>query len=182
MVKQANIDVSTIGNNTIVAAVSGKQIWVLKCVLISNGSVNVTFRSGTGKSITGPFYLVANGGFSAPQDDGQRVSPFCRTDRDENLVLNLSAGIAVGGVLSYIEVDGGEESSSSSCRSSSSSSRSSSSSSRSSSSSSSRSSSSCSSSRSSSSSSSSSCRSSSSSSCRSSSSSSVSSSSSSANP
>lgn len=131
VVKQANITASASGNNTVVAAVAGRQIWVLRVVLISNGTVNVKFQSGaSGQDITGLFYLVANTGFSMAQDDGQRVSPWCATREGDLLNLNLSAAVAVGGVLTYIEVEAGDySSSSSSCRSSSSSSRSSSSSS-----------------------------------------------------
>lgn len=142
VVKTASIAASTSGDNVVVNAVTGKQIWVLRCVLISNGSVDVKFKSGTGLDITGPFYLVANTGFAIAQSEGQYVAPWFRTSASQSLVLNLSTSVSVGGVLNYIEVDGADissssssrssssSSSSSSCRSSSSSSRSSSSSSR----------------------------------------------------
>ena len=105
VVKQANIAASSSGNNTLVAAVVGKQIWVLKCVLIANGPVNVKFQSGaSGTDITGLFYLIANTGFSMAQDSGNVANPICKTATGVLLNLNLSDAIAVGGVLSYIEV------------------------------------------------------------------------------
>lgn len=97
---------------------------MLRCVLISNGSVTAKFQTGATADITGPFYLVANTGFAMPQDEGQYVSPWFKTRANQDLTLDLSGAVAVGGVLSYIEVDGAysSSSSSSSCRSSSSSS------------------------------------------------------------
>lgn len=105
IVKQAVISASSSGNNTIVAAVPGKQIWVLKLVLMSNGTVNVKFQSGAGGTdITGLFYLVANTGFAMNQDGGIMATPWFKTASGELLNLNLSDAIAVGGVLTYIEV------------------------------------------------------------------------------
>jgi hypothetical protein len=104
-IKTANIAASTSGDNTIVAAVAGKQIWVLECVLMANGTVNVKFQSGaSGTDITGLFYLIANTGFSKNHGGGDRAMPLCATATGELLNLNLSASIAVGGVLKYIEV------------------------------------------------------------------------------
>lgn len=104
-VKQATIGVSASGDNTIVAAVAGKQIWVLKCVLIANAAVNGKFQSGaSGTDLTGLFYLAANTGFAMNQDGGNIASPWFKTASGSLLNLNLSGAVAVGGVLSYIEV------------------------------------------------------------------------------
>ena len=105
VVKQVAISASSSGNNTIVGAVVGKQIWVLKCVLMANGAVNVKFQSGaSGTDLTGLFYLIANTGFSINQDGGQSANPWFKTATGVLLNLNLSDAIAVGGVLSYVEV------------------------------------------------------------------------------
>lgn len=105
VVKHANIAASSSGNNTVVAAVSGKQIWVLEVVLISNGLVNVKFQSGAGGTdITGLFYLRANTGFSKNHGGANYAIPLCKTATGALLNLNLSDAIAVGGVLAYIEV------------------------------------------------------------------------------
>ncbi len=88
-------------NNTLVAAVTSNKIRVLAYNFISNGAVNAKFQSGAGGTdLTGLKYCVANMGLSAP---------FCPTGWFETasgslLNLNLSAGVAVGGELVYIEV------------------------------------------------------------------------------
>lgn len=99
--KFATISASSSGNNTIVAAVTGKKIKVLRMTLTANGAVNAKFQSGAGGTdITGLHYLAANGGW---------VEPFCQeglfeTTAGSLLNLNLSGAVAVGGSLTYLEV------------------------------------------------------------------------------
>lgn len=105
VVKPVPISASSSGDNTIVAAVTGKQIWVLKLALISNAAVNAKFQSGaSGTDLTGLFYLAANTGFALQQDSGNIACPWFKTATGALLNLNLSSGVAVGGVLTYIEV------------------------------------------------------------------------------
>lgn len=99
--KFAAISAATSGNNTLVAAVTGKRIRVLAMALVANGSVNVKAQSGAGGTdLTGLFYLVANGGFVLPYN---KLGWF-QTAAAALLNLNLSAAIAVGGCLVYVEV------------------------------------------------------------------------------
>lgn len=100
-IKYANITASSSGDNTVVSAVAGKQIVVLQVALISNGTVNVKFQSGaSGTDLTGLFYLVANTGFVM---NLSQIGWF-KTVAGSLLNLNLSGAVAVGGVLSYVEV------------------------------------------------------------------------------
>ena len=101
-VKHQAISVSSSGNNTIVTAVSGKKIRVLGVRLIASGTVNAKFQDGAGGTdLDGLAYLVAGSGY---------VLPFCAqgwfNDGTTNtlLNLNLSAAVAVGGVLIYAEI------------------------------------------------------------------------------
>ncbi len=97
--KFASIGLSATG--TVVAAVGGKKIRVLSYVLVSNGTVNVKWQSHvipTDKS--GLLYLVANTGASV----GYSPVGHFETISGEALDLNLSASVAVGGHLTYIEV------------------------------------------------------------------------------
>lgn len=95
------IAASSSGNNTILAAVTSKKIRVLAYNFISNGTVNGKFQSGaSGTDLTGLKYCVANSGICAPFNP---VGWF-ETASGTLLNLNLSAGIAVGGELVYIEV------------------------------------------------------------------------------
>jgi hypothetical protein len=83
-VKRAVINDATSGNNTIVAAVVGKKIRVLDCVLISRGTVLLYSGTGftTGYNKHGHFETTAN----------------------TLLNLELSAAINVDGWLQYVEV------------------------------------------------------------------------------
>ncbi len=99
--KFAVISASTSGNNTLVAAVTSKKIRVLAYNFIANGTVNAKFQSGAGGTdLTGLKYCVANSGICAPFNP---VGWF-ETAANTLLNLNLSAAIAVGGELVYVEV------------------------------------------------------------------------------
>jgi len=97
--KFATIAASSSGSNAIVALVSGKKIRVIRWNASSNGSVNMKWQSSA-TDITGLFYttqFASAGGAYCP------VGIF-ETASGEALNLNLSAAVAVGGVLTYLEV------------------------------------------------------------------------------
>lgn len=99
--KFAKIAASGSGDNTIVAAVASKKIRVLAYNFIANGAVNAKFQTGAGGTdLTGLKYCVANSGICAP------FNPlgWFETVAGALLNLNLSAGVAVGGELLYVEV------------------------------------------------------------------------------
>lgn len=99
--KFAVIAAGTSGNNTLVAAVTGKKIRVLAYNFISSGTVNAKFQSGaTGTDLTGLKYCVANSGIVAPFNP---VGWF-ETAAATLLNLNLSAATTVGGELVYVEI------------------------------------------------------------------------------
>lgn len=99
-IKNAAFDVSTLGDNEIVAAVSGKRIRVLQWGLAAGGDVDVKWKSGSSTSISGtrPLTKYASAGGSP--------SPWGRfkTGVGEALNLNLTAAVPVGGELAYVEV------------------------------------------------------------------------------
>jgi hypothetical protein len=81
--------------------VSSKKIRVLAAQLISNGTVNAKWQTGAGGTdLTGLAYLVANAGYVLPFNP----SGWFETAATTLLNLNLSAGVAVGGSLVYVEV------------------------------------------------------------------------------
>jgi hypothetical protein len=100
--KFATISASSSGNNTVVAAVTGKKIRVLAYNLIGNGAVNAKFKTAAaGADLTGLKYIAAaGGGICAP------FNPlgWFETVSGDLLNLNLSAAVAVGGELVYVEV------------------------------------------------------------------------------
>lgn len=102
-----SVSVNTSGDNTLVAAVTGATIHVVGYVLVAAGTVNVTFKSDVGggaTNLTGAMPMAANGSLIAP------VSPRTPAGHHDGwfaagaglaLNLNLSAGVAVTGHLSY---------------------------------------------------------------------------------
>jgi hypothetical protein len=99
--KFAAIAASSSGASTLVALVSSKKLRVLSVALVANAAVNVKFQSHvTPTDITGLFYLAANGGFVLPFSPAGHFE----TVSGEALDINLSGAVAVGGVVTYIEV------------------------------------------------------------------------------
>lgn len=89
------------GNNTVLSAVSGKKIRVLALQLMAAGTVNAKWQSGAGGTdLTGLAYLIVNTGMVLPFNP----AGWFETGATTLLNLNLSAAIAVGGCLTYIEV------------------------------------------------------------------------------
>lgn len=99
--KFAVIAASSSGDNTLVSAVASKKIRVLSYVLVANAAVNAKFQSATGGDISGLLYCAANTGASS----GFSPVGHFQTAANEDLQLNLSGAVAVGGHLTYIEVD-----------------------------------------------------------------------------
>ena len=98
--KFAAIAASSSGDNTVVAAVAGKKIRVLKYTIVVSGAVTAKFRSSSGIDLTGAMSLAANSGVGGA---------FCpigllETVASDGLVLNLSSAVSVAGHLTYIEV------------------------------------------------------------------------------
>lgn len=101
LVKYAVIDAATSGDNTIVAAVTGKKIRVISCWLVSGGTVTTRWESAaSGTALTGQATLAVNTGYVLPHNkDG-----WFETVAGQLLNLELSGGVTVDGSLSYVEV------------------------------------------------------------------------------
>lgn len=98
-VQRAAIAATTAGDNTLVAAVAGKQIRVLSLVLVASGGANtVRLESAAGgTALTGAMDLAADGQLLLPYNP----AGWCDTVAAELLNLELSAGTAVAGLLTY---------------------------------------------------------------------------------
>lgn len=100
-IQRAVISASTSGDNTLVAAVTGKKIKVLAVILVVSGDVDVRFESGAGGSaLTGIISLAQDGnGFILPS-----TLPgfhWFETAAGELLNLELSDAVQVSGCLLY---------------------------------------------------------------------------------
>jgi hypothetical protein len=97
----AAISSSTAGDNTLVAAVAGKTIRVLKYTVMASSAVAVKFGDGIGTNpITGAMPVAANSGI------GGAYCPIghFQTSAGNALVMNLSTAVPVAGHLTYILV------------------------------------------------------------------------------
>lgn len=101
IVKYAIIDAAGSGDNTLVAAVTGKKIRVTSLFYLAAGTVTVRFESGAGgTALTGQMQHTAQTGAVLPMnEDG-----WFETAAGALLNMELSAAISVDGSLSYIEV------------------------------------------------------------------------------
>ena len=101
-VQYAAIAAAAAGDNTLVAAVTGKRIRVLALVLVASGGANsVRLESGAGgAALTGVIDLAADGQLILPSNPAGWV----QTAAAALLNLELSAATAVAGAVTYVEV------------------------------------------------------------------------------
>lgn len=97
----APISISSSGDNLIVSGVPKNYIRVIKYSLVCAGDVVITWVSDPAGAISGPMSFQSKGGIS---------EPYCpegimQAALGEDLVLNLSSGVSVGGLLTYILVN-----------------------------------------------------------------------------
>lgn len=95
--KFAPISVSTSGDNTIVVAVAGFRVRVVRYSFKVAAAVNVTWKSSVAGALTGPLVCSAAGDGIAEREPAGIV----QTAIGEALVLNLSGGVSVGGSVTY---------------------------------------------------------------------------------
>jgi hypothetical protein len=98
------INATAAGANTLVAAVPGRRIRVLGFLLDASGGVTVTWQDITPANLSGPLTMVSQEPVTvapiAPAVGGSELY-WMITGMSQSLVLNLSAAVAVGGVLVY---------------------------------------------------------------------------------
>lgn len=101
--KFAKIDAASNGDNTIVAAVTGKKIRVVALIAVMTGTaVTLRFESGaSGTALTGQMQPSQGGGFVLPFNP----AGWFETAEAELLNLELSGGQSVDGCLTYLEID-----------------------------------------------------------------------------
>ncbi len=98
----ASIDAAASGDNTLVAAVSGKRIRVLSLFLVASGAVTVAFESGaSGTALTGDMNVGANGNVTMPFNP----EGWFQTVAGALLNMELGGATSVDGCLTYVLVD-----------------------------------------------------------------------------
>lgn len=102
MAKYAVIDHASSGNNTLVAAVTGKKIRVLALSMVSAGTVTARLESAAdGTAMSGQMTMAVNTTVTWPFNP----AGWCETVVSELLNLELSTGVSVDGTLVYVEVE-----------------------------------------------------------------------------
>jgi hypothetical protein len=100
-IKYAAISGATSGNNTLVAAVSGKKIRVLSLYLNTVSAVTVRFEDGAGgTALSGVMSLPDTGGMVLPHNEGG----WFETTAGTLLNMELGGALQTSGGLAYIEV------------------------------------------------------------------------------
>ena len=92
------ISVSSTGDTVLVAGIAGRRIRVVSYNFFVAAGVVVTFKSSVAGAITGPKSVASNGGIST----GEHPGGLFQTAVGEDLVINLSSNVSVGGELTYI--------------------------------------------------------------------------------
>lgn len=98
--KFAIIDLSSSGDNDIVAAVTSKKLRVHQYVIVASSAVNVKWKDDTPTNLTGQMNLTASGGVSSAYS---REGLF-ETAAGKKLQINLSAAAGLKGHVMYTEV------------------------------------------------------------------------------
>ena len=95
------ISAASSGDNTLLAAITGKAIRVHSLFFIASSAVNIRFESAAGgTALTGVMEFAANGGMVLPfNPDG-----WFETVAGELLNLELSGAVGVRGAFAYSKV------------------------------------------------------------------------------
>jgi hypothetical protein len=92
----ASVSISASG--VVIPGVPGFSIAVIAASIVATGATNLKLMSGV-VDLTGAFPLAANCGFVLPPASIQY--PWVKTAIGDDLIVNLSAGTPVGGVIIY---------------------------------------------------------------------------------
>lgn len=94
----ADASCNTNGDNTIIAAVADRRIYVWKIWLVASGAVNATFKDGsTALNSIALDFAAAGQTLSIPYDG----EPIFKTTMGNAFKINLSGAVAVVGRIYY---------------------------------------------------------------------------------
>jgi hypothetical protein len=96
---RAFIDVSVVGDTTIIPSVPGTKIRIYKVVLTAGGTAVITLKEGTREN-SGGLRVAHNGNVVLMFDSEMPLE----LPESQPLVLNLSAAIRITGFVEYTQV------------------------------------------------------------------------------
>lgn len=99
--KHANIDISSSGDNTIIAAPTGTSEYLVidHINLVPNSAVSLILKSGS-TSLSGTYSLTSNQGFVL-ENSYQDEDGLIHCASGEAFVINLSGAVQVSGFVKY---------------------------------------------------------------------------------
>lgn len=102
--RQANIAISTLGDNTVITGVAGDQIRVYRLILLNGVATaqTVTVKDGASTTLATLTLPSSVGGGPILADAGDTGAPWFVCSQGNNFVLNLSAATAVNGYVEYL--------------------------------------------------------------------------------
>lgn len=94
---QTKIDFALTGDNTVVAAVTGKPIRIIAMVIVVSADTAITMKDGTGTALTGAMSLLANGAVVLDP----ATMPWFVTSAGNGFVINQSGTAQISGRIYY---------------------------------------------------------------------------------
>jgi hypothetical protein len=98
---QQPVNISSSGLQVLIQGAPGKQIKVFRGKLLCAGAVNLTILDGASTTLDGPLPFSANEGMIL-DFIGYDMPPWYTTSPGNSPMINLSAGVQVGGNLDYL--------------------------------------------------------------------------------
>jgi hypothetical protein len=98
IIQNAVISFAASGDNTIVAAVANKRIYIFRLYFILGAASNITFKTGT-TALSGALPFQANQGMILDPTE----CPWHQTDVGSAFILNSSNAVQVSGSVGYIQ-------------------------------------------------------------------------------
>lgn len=96
----AAVAISTSGDNTVLTVAADMRFFIKKLCLVAKGAVDVQLKSGAA-AITGVCAMAANQEFYWQQEINNEDYLFIGAALGDDLIINLSAAVVVGGWLVY---------------------------------------------------------------------------------
>lgn len=96
---RASVNVSTAGNNTVIASIPNGEIFIHE--LIGEPTAAVTLNIYCGSRLVGTFPLVANQGLTENDVVGNSGEPRFKCFQNEAFILNLSSAVPFQGSILY---------------------------------------------------------------------------------
>ena len=102
--KDANVRISTSGDNTIIAAPSGTNMFIHALILNPAAAVTIKIKLGS-RQVGGDIDLIANQSFNISDIVGMDGQGYFECKSGEAFIINLSSATSVTGSVKYSYID-----------------------------------------------------------------------------